>query len=141
MEDTYRKTMIKKSQQELVDNLVELNKYIGIQSVEIKRLHNLIRTKEGIIVELEEQVKSMEDAGISGNTLNISKYYNKKKRKLRLDNIKDDELIRLYVNDNVSVYGIAKLTGYNYMTIRHRLIRAGVYIEGGHKKKGDINDV
>lgn len=141
MEDTYRKTMIKKSQQELVDNLVELNKYIGIQSVEIKRLHNLIRTKEGIIVELEEQVKSMEDAGISGNTLNISKYYNKKKRKLRLDNIKDDELIRLYVNDGVSVYGIAKLTGYNYMTIRHRLIRAGVYIEGGHKKKGDINDV
>ena len=141
MEDTYRKTMIKKSQQELVDNLVELNKYIGIQSVEIKRLHNLIRTKEGVIVELEEQVKSMEDAGISGNTLNISKYYNKKKRKLRLDNIKDDELIRLYVNDGVSVYGIAKLTGYNYMTIRHRLIRAGVYIEGGHKKKGDINDV
>lgn len=141
MEDTYRKTMLKKSQQELVDNLVELNKYIGIQSVEIKRLHNLIRTKEGIIVELEEQVKSMEDAGISGNTLNISKYYNKKKRKLRLDDIKDDELIRLYVNDNVSVYGIAKLTGYNYMTIRHRLIRAGVYIEGGHKKKGDINDV
>lgn len=141
MEDTYRKTMIKKSQHELVDNLVELNKYIGIQSVEIKRLHNLIRTKEGIIVELEEKVKSMEDAGISGNTLNISKYYNKKKRKLRLDNIKDDELIRLYVNDGVSVYGIAKLTGYNYMTIRHRLIRAGVYIEGGHKKKGDINDV
>lgn len=141
MEDTYRKTMIKKSQHELVDNLVELNKYIGIQSVEIKRLHNLIRTKEGIIMELEEKVKSMEDAGISGNTLNISKYYNKKKRKLRLDNIKDDELIRLYVNDGVSVYGIAKLTGYNYMTIRHRLIRAGVYIEGGHKKKGDINDV
>ena len=52
--------------------------------------------------------------------------------------INDDELIRLYVNDELSVYAIAKLTDYNYMTIRHRLIRAGVYIEGGHKKNNIV---
>lgn len=69
--------------------------------------------------------------------MNIGKSYNKKQRKLRLDGIKDDELISLYVNNGVSVYGIAKLTGYNYMTIRHRLIRAGVYIEGGHKNNSN----
>ena len=134
METEYREKMLKKSPNELVDNLVELNKYIGIQSIEIRKLNNLVQTKEGIIMELEEQIKNLEDAGISGNTVNISKYYNKKQRKLRLEDINDDELIHLYVNDGVSVYGIAKLTGYNYMTIRHRLIRAGVYIEGGHKK-------
>ena len=85
-------------------------------------------------MELKEQIKNIKDAGVSDNTVNISKTYNKKQRKLRLDDIKDDELIRLYVNNGASVYGIAKLTGYNYMTIRHRLIRGGVYIEGGHKK-------
>lgn len=138
METEYREKMLKKSPNELVDNLVELNKYIGIQHVEIRRLNNLVQTKEGIIMELEEQIKNLEDAGINGNTVNISKYYNKKQRKLRLQDIKDDELIRLYINDGVSVYGIAKLTGYNYMTIRHRLIRAGVYIEGGHKKNNIV---
>lgn len=138
METQYRETMLKKSPNELVDNLVELNKYIGIQSVEIRRLNNLVQTKEGIIMELEEQIKNLEDAGISENTVNISKYYNKKQRKLRLNDLKDDELIRLYVNDGLSVYSIAQLTGYNYMTIRNRLIRAGVYIKGGHKKfKGE----
>lgn len=82
-----------------------------------------------------KQVRDIEDAGDNSNAANMGRYYNKKKRKLRLNELKDDELIRLYVNDELSVYGIAKLTGYNYMTIRHRLIRAGVYIEGGHKKK------
>ena len=86
-------------------------------------------------MKLEEQVRDIEDAGTDSNAANICRCYNKKKRKLRLKEINDDELIRLYVNDELSVYGIAKLTGYNYMTIRHRLIRAGVYIEGGHKKK------
>lgn len=135
MEADYRNMMINKSPQELVDNLVELNKYIGIQSVEIKRLNNLVKSKEGLIMELEKQIRDLEDAGANSNAANIGKYYNKKKRKLRLNELKDDELIRLYVNDELSVYGIAKLTGFNYMTIRHRLIRAGVYIEGGHKKK------
>ena len=82
-----------------------------------------------------KQVRDIEDAGDSSNAANMGRCYNKKKRKLRLNELKDDELIRLYVDDELSVYGIAKLTGYNYMTIRHRLIRAGVYIEGGHKKK------
>lgn len=135
MEAEYRNMMINKSPQELVDNLVELNKYIGIQSVEIKRLNNLVKSKEGLIMELEKQIRDLEDAGVNSNAANMGKYYNKKKRKLRLNELKDDELIRLYVNDELSVYGIAKLTGFNYMTIRHRLIRAGVYIEGGHKKK------
>lgn len=135
MEAEYRNMMINKSPQELVDNLVELNKYIGIQSVEIKRLNNLVKSKEGLIMELEKQIRDLEDAGANSNAANMGKYYNKKKRKLRLNELKDDELIRLYVNDELSVYGIAKLTGFNYMTIRHRLIRAGVYIEGGHKKK------
>lgn len=135
MEADYRNMMINKSPQELVDNLVELNKYIGIQSVEIKRLNNLVKSKEGLIMELEKQIRDLEDAGANSNAANMGKYYNKKKRKLRLNELKDDELIRLYVNDELSVYGIAKLTGFNYMTIRHRLIRAGVYIEGGHKKK------
>lgn len=135
MEADYRNMMINKSPQELVDNLVELNKYIGIQSVEIKRLNNLVKSKEGLIMELEKQIRDLEDAGANSNAANIGRYYNKKKRKLRLNELKDDELIRLYVNDELSVYGIAKLTGFNYMTIRHRLIRAGVYIEGGHKKK------
>ena len=81
-------------------------------------------------MELREQVKSIKNAG---NT-----YYNKKQRKLRLKEINDDELIRLYVNDELSVYAIAKLTEYNYMTIRHRLIRAGVYIKGGHKKNNIV---
>ena len=134
MEADYRNMMINKSPQELVDNLVELNKYIGIQSVEIKRLNNLVKSKEGLIMELEKQIRDLEDAGANSNAANIGRYYNKKKRKLRLNELKDDELIRLYVNDELSVYGIAKLTGYNYMTIRHRLIRAGVYIEGGHKR-------
>ena len=75
-----------------------------------------------------EQIKSMKDN-------NSNACYNKKQRKLRLKEINDDELIRLYVNDELSVYAIAKLTDYNYMTIRHRLIRAGVYIKGGHKKQ------
>ena len=79
---------------------------------------------EGILMELMEQLKGL-DADI--NAVN--------KRKIRREDIKDDELIRLYVNDNLSVYSIAKLTGYNYMTIRSRLIRAGVYIEGGHNNK------
>lgn len=61
----------------------------------------------------------------------------KQVRKLRRPDIKDDELVRLYVDAQLSVYAICQLTGYNYMTIRHRLKRAGVYIEGGHKK----NDV
>lgn len=135
MEADYRNMMINKSPQELVDNLVELNKYIGIQSVEIKRLNNLVKSKEGLIMELEKQIRDLEDAGANSNAANMGRYYNKKKRKLRLNELKDDELIRLYVNDELSVYGIAKLTGFNYMTIRHRLIRAGVYIEGGHKKK------
>ena len=74
-----------------------------------------------------EQIKGIE------NTDNTC--YNKKQRKLRLKEINDDELIRLYVNDELSVYAIAQLTDYNYMTIRHRLIRAGVYIKGGHKKQ------
>ena len=134
MEADYRNMMTNKSPQELVDNLVELNKYIGIQSVEIKRLNNLVKSKEGLIMELEKQIRDLEDAGANSNAANIGRYYNKKKRKLRLNELKDDELIRLYVNDELSVYGIAKLTGYNYMTIRHRLIRAGVYIEGGHKR-------
>ena len=72
-----------------------------------------------------EQIKGIENTG--------STCYNKKQRKLRLKEIKDDELIRLYVNDGLSVYSIAQLTDYNYMTIRYRLIRAGVYIKGGHK--------
>lgn len=134
MEADYRNMMINKSPQELVDNLVELNKYIGIQSVEIKRLNNLVKSKEGLIMELEKQIRDLEDAGANSKAANIGRYYNKKKRKLRLNELKDDELIRLYVNDELSVYGIAKLTGFNYMTIRHRLIRAGVYIEGGHKR-------
>ena len=135
MEADYRNMMINKSPQELVDNLVELNKYIGIQSVEIKRLNNLVKSKEGLIMELEKQIRDLEDAGANSKAANIGRCYNKKKRKLRLNELKDDELIRLYVNDELSVYGIAKLTGFNYMTIRHRLIRAGVYIDGGHKKK------
>ena len=135
MEADYRNMMINKSPQELVDNLVELNKYIGIQSVEIKRLNNLVKSKEGLIMELEKQIRDLEDTGANSNAANMGRCYNKKKRKLRLNELKDDELIRLYVNDELSVYGIAKLTGFNYMTIRHRLIRAGVYIEGGHKKK------
>lgn len=135
MEADYRNMMINKSPQELVDNLVELNKYIGIQSVEIKRLNNLVKSKEGLIMELKKQIRDLEDAGANSNAANMGRCYNKRKRKLRLNELKDDELIRLYVNDELSVYGIAKLTGFNYMTIRHRLIRAGVYIEGGHKKK------
>lgn len=91
----------------------------------IIELMEQIKGLEGIIMELMEQVKGLKDT--DGNTVN--------KRKLRRDDIKDDELIRLYVNDNLSVYAIAKLTDYNYMTIRSRLIRAGVYIEGGHNNK------
>lgn len=91
----------------------------------IIELTEQIKGLEDILMELMEQLKSLKDA--SGNTVN--------KRKLRRDDIEDDELIRLYVNDNLSVYSIAKLTGYNYMTIRSRLIRAGVYIEGGHNNK------
>lgn len=90
----------------------------------IIELTEQIKSLEGILMELMEQVKSLDD---DINTVN--------RRKLRREDIEDDELIRLYVNDNLSVYSIAKLTGYNYMTIRSRLIRAGVYIEGGHNNK------
>lgn len=90
----------------------------------IIELMEQLKGLEGILMELMEQLKGL-DADI--NAVN--------KRKLRREDIEDDELIRLYVNDNLSVYSIAKLTGYNYMTIRSRLIRAGVYIEGGHNNK------
>ena len=87
MEADYRNIMINKSPQELVDNLVELNKYIGIQSVEIKRLNNLVKSKEGLIMELEKQIRDLEDAGANSNAANIGRYYNKKKRKLRLNEL------------------------------------------------------
>lgn len=66
---------------------------------------------------------------------------NIKRRKLRRTEIDDDTLIKLYVKDRLSVYAIAKLLNFEYMTIRNRLIRAGVYESGGHKLKGDIEEI
>lgn len=63
---------------------------------------------------------------------------NIKRRKLRKTELDDDTVIRLYVNDRLSVYAIAKLLGFEYMTIRNRLIRAGVYEHGGHKLNGEV---
>lgn len=66
---------------------------------------------------------------------------NIKRRKLRRTEIDDDILIKLYVTDRLSVYAIAKLLGFEYMTIRNRLMRAGVYESGGHNLKGDIEEI
>lgn len=64
----------------------------------------------------------------------------KKLRSLRLTELNDDMLVRLYKVNKLSVYSIAKLTGYNYMTIRYRLKRLGVYEVGGHKSD-DIPEI
>lgn len=66
---------------------------------------------------------------------------NIKRRKLRKTELDDDIIIKLYVTDRLSVYAIAKLLGFEYMTIRNRLIRAGVYEQGGHKLKGEIKEI
>jgi len=58
---------------------------------------------------------------------------NKERRRIRRTEINDDTILRLYLEDRMSIYGISKLLGYNYMTIRSRLVRAGVLIPGGHK--------
>lgn len=60
---------------------------------------------------------------------------NRRLRALRLTYLDDDVIVRLYTVNKLSVYSIAKLTGFNYMTIRYRLKRLGVYEVGGHKSE------
>lgn len=81
-----------------------------------------------LVVALSTRVEELSKAS------KIVEYYNKKQRPIKNTDINDDELIRMYVTDGLSVYGIAKLTGHCYNTIRQRLIRAGVYIAGGHPR-------
>lgn len=57
---------------------------------------------------------------------------NRRLRTLRLTDLDDEVIVRLYTVNKLSVYSIAKLTGFNYMTIRYRLKRLGVYEVGGH---------
>lgn len=59
----------------------------------------------------------------------------KKLRSLRLKDLDDDTIVRLYKVNKLSVYAIAKLLGYEYMTVRHRLKRLGLYEPGGHKDR------
>ncbi len=66
---------------------------------------------------------------------------NIRRRKLRRKDIDDNVLIRLYLTEKMSVYSIAKLLGFEYMTIRSRLIRAGVYKSGGHKVTLEVTEV
>lgn len=65
---------------------------------------------------------------------------NKRLRPLRLTDLNDDTIVRLYTVNKLSVYNIAKLTGFNYMTIRYRLKRLGVYEVGGHKPE-DVPEI
>lgn len=53
--------------------------------------------------------------------------HKKKTRKLVRDDIDNEILKDLYVNKKMSVYRIAKNTGWTDMTIRHRLKTLGVY--------------
>lgn len=65
---------------------------------------------------------------------------NRRLRALRLTDLDDEVIVRLYTVNKLSVYSIAKLTGFNYMTIRYRLKRLGVYEVGGHKSE-DVPEI
>lgn len=91
-------------------------------------LNSSVEELTDIIIELTNKLGELSKAA------KIVEYYNKKQRPIKNKSIDDNELIRMYTADGLSVYGIAKLTGHCYNTIRGRLIRAGVYINGGHNR-------
>jgi hypothetical protein len=66
-------------------------------------------------------------------------YWSKPTRKTRVNDIDNDELIRLYT-DGVSMYALALRYNKGQQFIKSRLIRANVYEGTEHKINKELND-
>ena len=122
-EQEYRKSMLSKTPEELVDILVRQVIDNGKLKTEIKRLEEQHMQD---VKNYQEQVN---------RTAKINEYWQKKERPLRRDDFNNDEVVQRYVAGE-SAYKIAKDIGVGQMTIISRLKRAGVYEGKSHDKGG-----
>lgn len=123
-EQEYRKSMLSKTPEEIVDILVRQVIDNNKLKTEIKRLEEKHMRD---VKTYQEQVNK---------TAKINKYWQKKERPLRRNDFNNDEVVQRYVAGE-SAYKIAKDTGVGQMTIISRLKRAGVYEGKSHGKRGD----
>lgn len=122
-EQEYRKSMLSKTPEQLVDILVRQVIDNGKLKNEIKRLEEQHMQD---VKKYKEQVTK---------TDKINEYWQKKERPLRRNDFNNDEVIQRYVAGE-SAYKIAKDTGVGQMTIISRLKRAGVYEGKNHNRGG-----
>lgn len=123
-EQEYRKSMLSKTPEQLVDILVKKVLDNNKLRAENKRLEEKHMQD---VRNYQEQVTK---------TAKINEYWKKKERPLRRNDFNNDEVIQRYVAGE-SAYKIAKDTGVGQMTIISRLKRAGVYEGKSHNKGGN----
>ena len=122
-EQEYRKSVLSKTPEQLVDILVK-------QVLD----NNKLRAENKRLEEQHMQnVKTYQEQIVK--TAKINEYWQKKERPLRRNDFDNDEVIRRYVGGE-SAYRIAKDLEVGQMTIISRLKRAGVYEGKSHNKGG-----